>query len=322
MGCPVQTAPVQLTGPYRLAQALLAITFGLLIFGASVRVHGAGLACPDWPLCFGEVIPTIDFGVFFEFGHRVVAGAVSLGYLALIGWMWARRDLVGRGLLVGAAFGLAVLVVQVILGGLTVLELLAEWTVASHLLAGNTFCLTILLLTFGLYERMNPVERSPVGLAERVFAVMVAVGIPAQLVLGGLVSSSYAGLACGTWPTCDGTNWFPTFAGAVGLQLTHRLVAYALLGLALGGVALTRGRGRMGSASLMLLFLVVVQASIGIANVLLRLPVEITLAHTAGAAGLMLCAAWLNWEAWRAPVASRASTPSVAPTAAVVREAT
>lgn len=310
-----------LRGPSRLADALVVVTFGLLVFGASVRVHGAGLACPDWPLCFGEVIPPIDFGVAFEFGHRVLAGLVSLGYAALLGWMWARRDQVGRGLLIGGLVGLVVLAVQVVLGGLTVLELLAEWTVASHLLTGNTFCVVLLLLALGLRERIAPVVRDPVSAGERAFAVGMAVAIPAQLVLGGFVSSSYAGLACGTWPTCDGVNWFPTFAGLVGLQLTHRLVAYTLLALALGGVALTRGRGRTGRAAIAMLVLVLIQAGIGIANVLLRLPVEVTLAHTAGAAALMLCTAWLNWEAWRAPLRQGASRPTTVTARPVLGEA-
>lgn len=309
-----------LKGPTRLADALVVVTFGLLVFGASVRVHGAGLACPDWPLCFGEVIPPIDFGVAFEFGHRVLAGLVSLGYAALLGWLWIRREQAGRGLLIGGAIGLVVLAIQVVLGGLTVLELLAEWTVASHLLTGNTFCVTLLLIALGLHERWAPVERTPVSGLQRGFAVLMAVAIPAQLVLGGFVSSSYAGLACGTWPTCDGVHWFPTFAGHVGLQLTHRLVAYSLLALALGGVALTRGRGRVGRAAVLLLVLVLVQGTIGVANVLLRMPVEITLAHTAGAASLMLCTAWLNWEVWRAPVRAASTDRSPASTRPVLGE--
>ena len=104
--------------------ALTAVTYALLVFGSSVRVHGAGLACPDWPLCFGEVIPALDFQVFLEWGHRVLAGGVSLGYVAL---MWAvfrdgeRRRRIGWLTAVGAM----VLATQVVLGGLTVLELLS-----------------------------------------------------------------------------------------------------------------------------------------------------------------------------------------------------
>ena len=80
----------------RLATALVTTTYVLLVFGASVRVHGAGLACPDWPLCFGEVIPTLNFEVGLEWGHRVLAGLISLGFLGLIVGMWTARERVGR----------------------------------------------------------------------------------------------------------------------------------------------------------------------------------------------------------------------------------
>ena len=298
-----------LQGPATLASRLVGVTFVLLIVGASVRVYGAGLACPDWPLCFGKVIPPMDLGVAFEFGHRVLAGAVSIGYLVLVALMVRARQQVGRPLLLLAGLGLAVLVTQVVLGGLTVLELLAEWTVASHLLAGNLFCVTLLLLALGLREQARPITRTPVSVALRVFAVLMAFALPTQLVLGGFVSSSHAGLACGTWPTCDGVTYFPTFAGLVGLQLMHRIVAYGLLGLAVVGVVLTRGKGRAGRVTGVLLALVLVQAALGVANVLLTMPVEVTLAHTAGAAALMLTVGWLNWEAWRAPL-TRPATAS------------
>ena len=63
--------------------ALLGLTWALIVLGALVRAHAAGLACPDWPLCFGELVPRFDLKVAFEWGHRVTAGAVSLAFAAL-----------------------------------------------------------------------------------------------------------------------------------------------------------------------------------------------------------------------------------------------
>lgn len=295
----------------RWAAGLVIATWGLLVFGASVRVHGAGLACPDWPLCFGEVVPTIDFGVGLEFGHRVLAGSISLVFLVLGAALFARRAEWGtRALRVWVAAAVA-LAVQIVLGGLTVLELLAEWTVTSHLVTGNTFCLLLLVLALVLRDQRGgaPV-RSPVGAAQRGAVFAFAALVPVQLALGGLLASSYAGLACGTWPTCDGVSWFPTFVGPVGWQVIHRLIAYTLLAGALLGAAASGGRGPVGRAWIAVLVAVLAQATIGVANVLLRLPVEVTLLHSFGAAGVVLSTTWLAYETARAPQAAGAVAPS------------
>ncbi len=289
---------------------LVALIWGLMVFGASVRVHGAGLACPDWPLCFGEVIPTIDFGVFFEFGHRVVAGTVSLLYLALGVAVWRRGGTAARRLW---GVGLAVLVVQVILGGLTVLELLAEWTVTSHLLAGNTFCLTVLLLGLRL-DAQGRVIAFPEGVTrlQRGLAVVLGLSLLVQLTLGGLVSSSHAGLVCPAWPSCAGSSWFPTFEGLVGLQVTHRLVGYVVGAVVLALFLLGVQNRTLRAPTALLVGLVLVQIGLGVANVLLRLPVEITLAHTGVAAWLVLGTTWLMWRAFRAPLAQPAPRAALA----------
>ncbi|MBX2799817.1 MAG: COX15/CtaA family protein [Myxococcales bacterium] len=298
----------------RLAFALTLCTWGLLVFGASVRVHGAGLACPDWPLCFGQVVPPLDFQVGLEFGHRVVAGLISLGFLALGALLWRSREAVARPARRWWGLAAVLLIVQIVLGGLTVLELLAEWTVTSHLLTGNAFCLTLLLLTLCLAEERAP-RRLALGVVPRAGAIVLAGLVLAQLTLGGLVASSHAGLVCGTFPSCNGGAWFPSFSGELGLQVGHRLVAWLLLGAALLQVATTRGRGSVGRASLVLLGVVVAQAAVGISNVLLRLPVEVTLLHSFGAAGTVLCTGWLNNEVWRSAVREPTTTPSVGATA-------
>lgn len=292
---------MRLTSATTLALALTLSTWGLLVFGASVRVHGAGLACPDWPLCFGQVVPEIDFQVGLEWGHRVIAGVISLGLLALGALVLPRGGGIPRGARALWGIGLAVLGVQVVLGGLTVLELLAEWTVTSHLLAGNTFCLLLLLLTLTLREAQRPAIRAPVSPLVRLLGVGFAGLVVVQLALGGWVASSYAGLACGTWPTCNGAALVPTLEGAVGLQVVHRLVAYALLGGAVAVVVATWPQPRLRRAALTVLGVVVFQATVGVANVLLQLPVEVTLLHSFGAAATVLSTGWWQFEAWRAP---------------------
>ena len=279
-------------------------TWGLLVFGASVRVHGAGLACPDWPLCFGQVIPPIDFQVGLEFGHRVLAGLISLGFAGWGALLFAPQPkdssfVVSRTTKSLWVFAAVLLVVQVILGGLTVWELLAEWTVTSHLLAGNSFCLLLLLTTLSL----RPVdEPAPVGQAVRALAVLVGVLVPLQLALGGWVASSYAGLACTTFPLCNGDVLIPTLEGLVGLHVIHRLVAYTLVLVAAALAVVAGGQGRVGRLAGGLFAVILVQAGIGVANVLLYLPVEVTLLHSFGAASTVLATGWLHFEVWRSPL--------------------
>jgi len=294
-----------------VALGLVGVTWVLIMFGASVRAHGAGLACPDWPLCFGEVIPPIDFGVAYEFGHRVLAGLVSLAFGVLFFWILRhRRALPARAAWLGGV-ALVVLVVQIVLGGLTVLELLAQWTVTSHLIAGNLFCVVLFIIALTLRESAAPVTRSPVSMAQRLGVGLFAVLLPFQFALGGLVSSNNAGLVCPSWPTCAGAAWFPTFEGLVGLHLMHRVVAYGLLAAAVLPVIASGGRGRVGRGSVLLLALVLAQVALGIANVMMRLPVEVTVLHTGGAAALVLVTAWLNYEAALAPRPGRVTAPGL-----------
>ena len=233
----------------------------------------------------------MDFRVFLEWGHRVLAGGVSLGLLALGGGVLARPELrreVGLHLLVVVA----TLAVQVVLGGLTVLKLLAFWSVTLHLLCGNA--IMVGLLTLGLrLRRPAALGSSPAGLG--LPAALLSSSVLVQLALGGLVSSNYAGMACTEWPTCNGGVWFPTFTGIVGLQLVHRIGAYAVL--AASAFFAWKARGTAWSPDARrVLGLVLVQVALGVANVLLVMPAELAVAHAALA---HLIVAFTAVAAWR-----------------------
>ncbi len=279
--------------------ALAGVTYVLIVFGALVRANGAGLACPDWPLCFGEVIPAFDVGVAFEWGHRALAGSVGLVFLGL-GIATLRLPSLGRamrGALLGAALLLAT---QVVLGGLTVLELLARWTVTSHLVTGNAFALAVVLLARRLFRLSGDAVPSPAAdRAQRAFVSLSAGLLVTQIVLGGLVSSSYAGLVCPDWPTCMNGEYFPTWAGIQGLHLFHRTVGYSVV-MALVATAWIV-RGHTGSQRWLAIAagLAVAQVGVGVANVLLRLPVEVTAAHSALAAALVCTVGVGLREIWR-----------------------
>lgn len=269
--------------------ALVAATFGLIVLGALVRAHGAGLACPDWPLCFGELVPRFDFHIAFEWGHRAVAGTLSLAFAAL-SFLTLRepalRECVGAW--VWAA--VAILALQVVLGGLTVLHLLAAWTVTSHLVTGNAFAATLLSIALRLRALARgdvaPAEATPPALRALVAAGGVLLVL--QLVLGGLVSSQYAGLACPDWPSCADGVFFPSLDGVMGLQIAHRMNGYALAATLLATAFAARGAPTLARPTALAAMVVLLQIALGVANVWLRVPVEITALHSAGAAALVL----------------------------------
>lgn len=280
---------------------LVALTSGLIVLGALVRAHEAGLACPDWPLCFGELVPRMNLRVAFEWGHRVAAGAISLLFVAAGVALWRRPD-APAGARALWALAAVLLGVQVLLGALTVWHLLARWTVTSHLVTGNAFNATLLCLALTLREdRARAPARAPVAPALR-GALGVAAGLLAlQMVLGGLVSSGYAGLACPEWPACSGGRLAPSLQGAVGLHLAHRWNALLVVGALAGAAFAARGAPRLRPWCVAGLLLGLGQFGVGVANVLTGLPVEVTALHSALAAALVLCVTGAVREMWLAP---------------------
>jgi len=266
---------------------LVGVTLGLIVLGALVRAHGAGLACPDWPLCFGELVPRFDFRVAYEWSHRVLASIVSCGLVALSLLLYTRPRLWRRvrGPLF-LAFGL--LAMQVTLGGLTVLFKLAPWTVTAHLIVGLSFCATLLWISRDLLESPRALVRQPVSAAIFVAGLLSGVLLLLQIVLGGMVSSQYAGLACTSFPTCDGSSVVPSLSGQVGLHVMHRLNAVALFGALASFAWLSRAHARVHRIAFLMLRLVLAQIGIGVLNVLVELSVEVTALHTAVAASLVL----------------------------------
>lgn len=293
--------------------ALVAATFALIVLGALVRAHHAGLACPDWPLCFGDLVPRMDLRVAFEWSHRALAGSVSLAFAALSFRALRHRARV-RGLLPLLAVAAAVLGAQILLGALTVWKLLASWTVTSHLLTGNAFALVLLLVAATLREfgRGSPERPALPALARSVW-VAAAVLLVFQVALGGLVSSRYAGLACVDWPACRDGVWLPGWEGSVGLHLLHRWNGALLLAaLAACAIASRRAPG-LRALGVLAVALGLAQMTVGIANVLLRIPVEVTGLHSALAAALVLTLALALREVWLRPVVpapGRAAQPA------------
>jgi cytochrome c oxidase assembly protein subunit 15 len=311
--------PGILTWTIRLAVAL---AFTVVVLGAYVRLSHAGLGCPDWPGCYGEMIvpdqvapdvesqhqrPLEQGKAWKEMIHRYAAGTLGLLIAVLAIISWKNRKQPGQPLLLPGLL-VALVVFQAALGMWTVTLLLRPVIVVAHLLGGMTI---LSLLFWMLLERSgdNTHARSP-ALFPWVVAALAMLAL--QISLGGWTSANYAALACPDFPVCQGQWWPPMdFAGGftlwhkpgmdyeggilagnarAAIHMAHRLGAlfsFLIIGTT-ALCALLDGNKPAGRLGLLLLGALLVQLLLGISNVLLRLPLPVAVAHNAVAALLLL----------------------------------
>jgi cytochrome c oxidase assembly protein subunit 15 len=283
------TASRQFRVAARLGLATTVLMFALMVIGSIVRTTGSGLACPDWPLCEGRLIPRFESHVLIEWFHRLVALLVSALLVATTAWTLTRPAVRPRlgGL---AVLAVALLAVQILLGALTVWKLLDPAIVGGHLgVALLLFCTMLTLTLIARAEAADP----PVVTVARPAGLLPLLGLTAvaaygQCVLGGIVASHHAGLVCPDWPTCNG-EWFPPLEGLVGLQMLHRFGAYTLALLvvvsAIGSRVAPDSGVRAGAAAA--LGLTIAQVVLGVANVYLGTPPLLVAIHLASAIAIV-----------------------------------
>ncbi len=270
---------------------LAVLILGLMALGAGVRTMNAGLACPDWPLCFGKVIPDFHIGVWFEFVHRAYAGVVGLIFAGALFIAWRSKS-VTKSTRVASVIGLVLLVFQIFLGRQTVTMQLKPYIVTSHLLLATLFLSCVLWMLFAVRsERLKSENRQVAVKPTELQTVLglywlryfLPVVVFVQIAIGGLVASTYAGMICVDWPLCNG-QWVPTLKGPMGLQIIHRFAAYALVVLFVGLAVFAWAKRSQMPKNLVRLFyaggvVVVLQTIVGIANLLLYIPPHITVLH-------------------------------------------
>jgi cytochrome c oxidase assembly protein subunit 15 len=290
----------------RLLTVFAVLIFFLITVGGTVRNLKAGLACPDWPLCHGQVVPEFDLQIFAEYFHRLFAGSVGILTLVIaivIGKNKPLRSMLGQLSLLA----IALLLIQVILGGHTVIQLLKPEIVTLHLAFGTLYFLVALLMAlrshrFGDEPHLFTIARDrkrdePSGTWRLAIAASLIVYL--QIILGGMVSSHYAGLACPDFPTCHGM-WWPGLEGMVGIQMLHRIGAYTTFIIvssfvmkALRNVDLPK---HIHNKAKIVALLLVLQIILGISNVLLQLPVALSIAHLAVAEALFALVVMCTYE--------------------------
>lgn len=279
----------------RVAFFLQALTtwtlFGLIVLGASVRLTDAGLACPDWPLCLGEAVPTFNFEIFMEWIHRVIAAFVGLTSLVVAILVFCEAEMRRRfsGWVLAS---LALFFFQAWLGMQTVIELLRAEIVTAHLLGGYSLFAVNLVLLYRMKFWRQPACLNQVTRDSRLHGLWIfaSIAVVIQAGLGGLVSSHYAGLACPDFPTCHGM-WWPMSVGTTALHMIHRYGAYVVWIVILGLAWMTTKRAtlrRLKVYGWLAFGLVNLQILWGILMIFQMVPIGLSLLHSLTALTLFL----------------------------------
>ncbi|MEI7605608.1 MAG: heme o synthase [Chloroflexota bacterium] len=204
----------------RLLRLLLGATVGLVVVGVIVRATESGMGCPDWPLCYGQIIPPLDdYKAWLEWIHRTIAAGIGLIVLGVVAA--ALRSLRGRRSLQGASLALLALVLfQAWLGRQTVLESNSGRSVTAHLATAMAFA----GLQVWVYIRSGYPEKLP-GITRAkgaVIAPLIAAGaVYALLLFGSNVTATDTGLIYPDWPLMGGTP-VPPITELAAPQILHR----------------------------------------------------------------------------------------------------
>jgi len=297
----------------------------VIVLGAWVRLSHAGLGCPDWPGCYGQLTwpgaadeiqsanqafperPFESGKAWREMVHRYLAGTLMLLVFA-IGWKAWRDPHTSRRFRYLAAALVTLIIFQALLGMWTVTLKLKPVIVMAHLLGGLTSFSLILWLMFSSRRRF--VDKPNIKIRRMRGPVIWAIVILAtQIALGGWTSANYAALACPDIPMCT-QQWWPDTnfregfvlwreigvnyeggvldqASRVAIHLTHRIGAVVTLIVLITLAFRLVKIPKLRAGGQLLMVLVLTQFTLGILNVALYLPLANAVAHNAGAALLL-----------------------------------
>ena len=259
----------------KLAAATVLTTLVLVTVGVIVRATDSGLGCPDWPFCYGRILPPLDDPkAWIEWIHRTIAAVIGFEILGLAAL--ALIDHRDRRSLVLASFGAVVLVgFQAWLGRETVRLGNSGESVTAHLAAAM---LLLGLLVFILVRGSYPARISAHGTSQRftLLGTFAAISTFALLLFGSSVTAGgiQSSLVFGDWPLMGGTL-FPPLTELTTAHVLHRWVA-VVVGLIVAATALVAWRTQRANETLVRLavaaaVLYPIQAVIGGAQVLTKL---------------------------------------------------
>jgi cytochrome c oxidase assembly protein subunit 15 len=300
---------------YRYATFVVVAIVVLIFFGGQVKSTGSGLSVPDWPNTYGHFMFSFPYekmvgGIFWEHTHRMIASITGL--LTFVLTFWVYRVEHRRWVKHLALFASIAVVVQGILGGLTVWHLLPAWISTSHGTLGQLYFCSVVALALFLSPKWNdnPTRvhdspRSPL----RTVALVTTITIFAQLVIGAIMRHSEAGLAIPDFPMMFG-SWVPPLSDErlamanrelwqmdllwkmgnaeitrwqMIAHLLHRLGAVVVTGMVIWTAVKVfrehRENRQFRNSALLLVGLVIIQATLGILTILTEKQFTITTLH-------------------------------------------
>ena len=272
-------------------------TLGLLFLGSIVHATESSLACPDWPTCFGTMMPEMTGGVFWEHLHRLVAGGLVLMFI-LATWL-ARKETSDRPWIFRLSIvGVGLLLVQSFFGGLTVIYRLPDLISTTHLSLAFIFlslATVLAVATHGSTNSKSPpamkgLSRSD-GTKLAAYAAIAAVAVFVQSVIGALVRHTDGGMSCPDIPLCLGQILPPLVNIQITSHFLHRTMAVVTSGAVIFLYAWTKTRCEIPNHVQRLVViavgLLVIQVLLGVASVLTVLAIPPVSLHTLVAAALL-----------------------------------
>ena len=315
----------------KLAYIATVLTLCVVVLGAYVRLSDAGLGCPDWPGCYGTLTvpqssealayahatypesPVENDKAWKEMIHRYLAGILGLFVFAVFIQAWREKEQIRVSPWLPTAL-VAIVGFQAMLGMWTVTMLLKPAIVTMHLMGGMS---TLAILTWITHRHWGVSSAGFLTNARtRFFTRFAVIILFMQIFLGGWTSTNYAALACTDFPTCHGLwvpemdfnnafHWFRelgenvdgnplNLSAYVAIQWIHRigaLITFLYLGTL--GLVLMR-QHQLSRLTKVMLVLLITQIVLGIANLVLHLPIVLAVAHNMVAALLLITLIVLN----------------------------
>jgi len=317
----------------RFSKLTVFSTLFLIFAGALVKSHEVGLSVPDWPTTYGKqmfAFPLSDMvgGIFYEHGHRIIATIV--GFFTMIQAIWLGFTHRPDWLKKLGFFALAMVIIQGLFGGITVLFFLPPLVSIIHGILAQTFFIMTIIIAYSMsQERENRIDNG-MGQSIQKGALLMGGFVYIQLILGALMRHTASGLAIPDFPTVGGM-WIPTFSsemieninyilfdldldsvskGQVIIHFIHRLGAVIITGTigyfyAKYGETIKASQ-RSKAVFISIIAIVIIQFSLGVLTVLsARSPYIASFHVVTGAALLGLCTLFLlkvnslKWSQWK-----------------------